>query len=1254
MMKHFKNLGLLVAASAVLMATSSAIAGPNRPANPEAADASARVPLRGNISPIVTSKSDLGAVDDSVPTGTLFVLLGRSSSMQRTLDNYVLGLSTPGSENYHKWLGPAGFAAKFGATDQDIAAVTNWLQSQGFSVVKANKAKTAIEFAGTMGNVKSAFKTEIHRFDLGGTAYFANISDPQIPAALAPVVRGVVGLNRVSPGSSMGNNPTTQIQAAKAKPQLTYDGIGGQTLYVVAGDAAVIYDTPNSAMNPAYSGATVDGSGVTIGAIEITNLSSTNLQDFANYRIAYLGNTPVQAATFIPAVVVEGSDPGVVRIGGNSYDADLALAGQVAIGDGEISQALAPGSKTILYVAQTVWQALARAVDDNNVSILLNNNDDCESSLGAAGNAFLNEEYEQAAAQGITVVAATGNWGSGGCSYSIRQQFTSGGFNVNGAASTSWNLAVAGTDFQVLNTQSNFSQYATPSTTSAGIAGTAPYYTTALSYIPEGAWNNSTAVNTTYENNSNASTDVSGALVTGYSAPAGGGGPSSSAVCAGTVSSSTGDCSGTLSGYTKPAWQTSITPSDGVRDLPDIALFSSRGTSGVNSWATCQDSSLNSSEQDCYGSGSGPSYFTPYGGTPAAAAAAAGIFALVEQHEGQRLGLVTPTLYKLFAAVPSVFHDVSTGNNSVPCASGSTNCGSNNYLSGYNAEAGYDFATGLGSLDVAKLVANWNNAVLSQTSVTLAAGTAAASLGTGPISITHGSTVYFDATVNPDTATGNVTLINSSGAQDNGALPMVAVSNGSASFSSPALPGGTYTVQASYAGDANDQPGESNTVSVTVTPEASTLGMTLSSVDPSSGTITNNVTSVPYGMVLDLAVSPYGSAGEGKGTIPTGAVSAASGSTSLGSATISALATSDGGPGTAYITIGNTAVLTGGSDSVTVSYAGDNSYKATTSNLGLTVTKGAVTVVPGISQTGCTTLKSDWSVPATCIAGANVNTDSVGDVPTGNISISFNGTTQNVSLSAGIGLGTSTGVNVVNSIGQTSAIGVTNYVGTYLPTATATYGGDSNYQGGSGTSTTVQGNESVVSEPSGASFALAGSGAISVSPGTPGASNITITPASGFLGQVALACTVSGGTGTDEPTCSIASTATVTSSSPQTVTLTFNTTAAPSAAWKSGKAVIGGATGIIGIGGLFLSCLLIWRTRRRVVQLVAILAVSLFVTAISACGGGGAITGTGGGGGTPAGTYTVTVNGSNPNITYKDGWVSNPITASALVSVTVN
>lgn len=1247
----------LILTAATTMAIVFPAAAVSRPGATELAGRTPTVMLRGNVSPIITPKNDLGVVNDTLPTGALFVLLGRNSSEQRALDNYVLSLSSEGSADYHRWLTPSQYGKRFGTKSQDITAVSTWLTSQGFTGIKVNKAKTAIEFSGSMGSIKTAFKTEIHEFKVDGEDYYANVSNPQIPATLAPIVRGVVGLNRPVLAAQAPTKSQVMLStfALKPRPALTVNAPDNAPyLFLTFGDAAIIYDAPNAALNPAYAGTTVNGSGVTIGAVEVSDLSAAMLQYPVDYRTTLLNNTVAQANGFIPEVVVEGVDPGVDNNLLGSFDAELNSPASHAVMDVEISQALAPGSKTILYVAQTTEQALARAIDDNKVSILIVSTiNNCESSLGAATNAFLNSEYEQAAAQGITVVSSAGEMGADGC-YGLGAA-TSSGLGVNGEASSPWDVAVGGSEFQILHT--NPSQYFNLGAPSQSTVGAPPYYTTALSYIPEVPWNATTIPDfTTYQNNV-----VPDGGTIGLDTDATGGGRSSEAVCSGTISGSSGDCSGAPSGYVKPAWQTALTPNDGVRDLPDITLFAGSGTDeGLSitasnaAWAACWDGCTGSDPVSGVGGTSGAT---------ASAAAAAGIFALIEQSQGQRLGLVTPTLYKLASLVPAAFHDMITGNNSVGCTLGSKDCGANSYLNGYNADIGYDLATGLGSLDVAKLLANWDNAGLESSTVTLTAGTSSNSLSTGAISVTHGAPVDFNVTVTPDSATGNIALINDSGDEGGAALPAVSLSNGTASFTSPALPGGSYMVQASYSGDANDIGSESNAISVTVNPEPSTLGIVVDENDPTSAKVVSGVTSVPYGTYLALAVTPYGSAGEGKGTTPTGAVSATYGSVSLGSGPLSLVPNSGDQPGTGYIGYFNSKVLLPGTDSISVSYLGDSSYEAATASVALAVTKGPVMVVTGVDSPKCAILKSDWSVQPTCTASVAVDTDSVGQPPTGVVSIAFNGATQIVPLSAGPGTSTGTGPNEVNSVAQTSTSDVTSYVGTYLPTVTASYAGDANYEGGNGTDANNPDNVWVVSEPSGASFTLSASGAITTAAGTQGTSAITVTPESGFVGPVALSCTVSGGTGSEEPTCSIPTVSTVTSSSPQTVTLALNSTATTTASVrKESSARLAGESGIIGFLGLVLCGLLIRKQRRAAGLLILILSLSLSLLAptLLGCGGGGAVVGSGGGSqgqgnpGTPPRVYTVTIKGTNPNVTYTQAWISNPITSSTSVSVTIN
>src|SRR5258708_29422731 len=95
-------------------------------------------------------------------------------------------------------------------------------------------------------------------------------------------------------------------------------------------------------------------------------------------------------------------------------------------------------------------------------------------------------------------------------------------------------------------------------------------------------------------------------------------------------------------------------------------------------------------------------------GTSAATPVFAGIIALLNQYEGSNgQGNINPNLYRLAESTTNVFHDITTGNNIVPCVLGTLNCTTGFF--GYNAGPGYDLVTGLGSVDAYNLVAEWNS-----------------------------------------------------------------------------------------------------------------------------------------------------------------------------------------------------------------------------------------------------------------------------------------------------------------------------------------------------------------------------------------------------------------------------------------------------------------------------------------------------------------------------------------------------------------
>jgi len=1202
-------------------------------------DETARVALRGNIHPLARIEIDRGKVSDSDSSGTLILVLGRSTAQQAALDSYVKLSSMPGAPSYRQWLTPVEFGKRFGASQEDIAATTQWLESNGLTVEQVSPAGNLIRFSGNMGAVGTAFQTEIHRYEAGGQMHIANVSEPSIPAALAPVVRGVTALNDFHPQPHVirGGHATFKKEPGAVRPELTIYGPGNwgpedYDVYFlpVAGDAAIIYDMPNAAMNSAYNGTTWTGAGVTIGIASDSNLSASAIADVANYRSLFL-NEPLATATTdaqLPKVVVDGNDPGV-----NSDELE-------ALQDVEMAEAFAPQALTTLYTSANtdlqsgLFLAIQRAVDDNAVAILNISFGSCEQNLGAATNAFLNEIYEQAAAQGISITVSTGDSGSAGCDADTVGFGTaaSAGLAVNGLASTPWNVAVGGTDFDVLFTASlsTLEQYVQVPSTTAAMTGRPPYFATSLGYIPEEPWNDSTNVFTTYQNN---------APYRWGNGPentlAGGGGISSAAVCSVAISSS-GSCSGKISGYAKPAFQTSLTHADSVRDVPDVSFFSGSfmGDEGYSqnfnaAWSICSDNTVNgdsSSYTDCLvnpgtaGCGGTCSIdgtvttTTPVGGTSTAAPSMAGTLALVIQSQGgQRLGQADYAIYNIAANHPSDFHDIAQGNNSVLCTAGTTSCGSNDFMTGYNAGTGYDLATGIGSIDVAKLVNDWATVKFAPTTTSLTAGTSTSSLTSSPLTVAHGGTVYFKVVVSPSMATGNVVLTTSSSEENSDSIMSAPITNGAASFSTQALPGGTYTLYAQYGGDSTSSGSQSQGIQITVLPETSTMQFNINVYDPQTGHLTaTSPTGAAYGSQFYADIAPYGGTeGLAKGNPATGTVTLSQNGAQLATVTLDSQGLAN------YLFTSTT--LVPGTQTFTAAYSGDASYKASTTTQTLTITKAIPIESSFIPANGTTWHLTDVNKAVSL----QFNVSSVGAEPTGTITYTMNGTS----------LGTLTVSSSAPQQGQMTfgveaSVDATQIGAGNTATFTASYSGDGNYQGVGPFTTTV-----AVSEPANAGITLTTSGNITIkAPGQSGTSTLTVMPSNGFGGSVSITCALSSGAnGSNNPTCSVPASVSISGTVAQTAAVTVSTTAATSASVKRPTNLL---IGLSGGGVAFAGVLLIALPSRRTLWL-SMLSLVVLGTALlpTGCGRGGIGTPSGGFPGTPAGAYTFTITGANGSIT---------------------
>jgi len=957
-------------------------------------DESSLITLRGNTPPLAQSKFDQGPAPASLPAPRMLLVLTRSTQQEADLQTYLQSVQNADSPAYRKFLTPDEFGARFGVSDADLQAVQTWLTTRGFTVNKVSRGRTAIEFSGTVGQLQSAFHTSIHSYLINGVSQLSNSIDPQIPAALSPVVAGLASLNSFRPKAHFIRGPSGFYNAATHTITPSYtigDTTNGYTIFLGPADAATIYDTPTT-LNATPPATTYNGTGVTIG---IAGDSNVNITQIANYRSTFgVVANPL-------TVVVDGTDPGE---NGDAIEAYL---------DTEVSGGIAPGANVILYTAADtslnagLFLAIQRALDDNQADILNVSFGGCEAIQGTSGNQYIQNLWQQAAAQGISVTVSTGDSGSAGCDDPNSEYVANQGLAVNGLGSTPYNIAVGGTDFDVLYSKfpSSFTQY-------VDLTNTLPNHRSALAYIPEEPWNNSTGINTNVAGNKPLSFFFGSAQ---YDNIVGGGG-------------------GISTVYPVPSWQSTFATGT-ARNLPDVSFLAANGFYGAL-WGLCTDMDQDSNGNpltDCAAPTTGNNFnLTGVGGTSASAPAFAGMLALLKQKTGARLGQADYALYQLAKSnYSTVFHDVATGDNSVNCQIGSPNCSINaagfSFLTGYNAATGYDLASGLGSVDAAQMLTSWS-------SVTFTATTSSLQLngGTAALNITHGQsvTVADSVTSTGGTPAGTIALVDSLSPANNPNSEGFAgftLASGSATGTTTALPGGSYNVSAHYGGSSTFGQSDSNSIPVTVAAESSTTSLTVAGIyDPA----TFNQVSIPYyGFIYLIDAQPYGnsSSAANPNGAATGTVTFKTGTTTLGTAPLA----SDG------IAELQTVVVPGGNDSLTAAFPGDASFKASTSSAIPFSVNPAITTLSSLSDGGYA-----GSVPVgTSITFATTLTvNSAGVAPTGNVTFK-NGSTA---------LGT---VQLVGTAATTSgpAAGSASFTTTALPVGTdsitAVYAGDGNYAG---------------------------------------------------------------------------------------------------------------------------------------------------------------------------------------------------------------
>ena len=612
-----------------------------------------RVAVPGSVHPTLARLAPVAQVDPDLAMDRMLFVLKMSPDAKAQLDQLLRDQQDPGSPSFHQWLTPDDFGTRFGPSQAQLAAATQWLAQQGFTVNAVTHSGLTVEFSGTAAQVGKAFRTAMVEYDVAGVRHRGNATAISIPKGLAGFVSGVASLNDMRRTSEPHRQAIPVAHPASATPQIL---LSDHTDALGPGDFAKIYN-----LSPLFT-QNITGSGVTIAVVGRTDLQISDRTTFAGN----LGLTGIGPLT----VIHNGTIPGIVS-SDEEFEADV---------DTQWATATAPGAAIDLVVsassATTDGADLSAQyiVDHNLAPVVSMSFSGCESALGPTTMLLYEQLWAQAAAQGMSVFVSSGDSGPAGCDSS---DSTTGTVKaVNGLASTIYDTSVGGTMF-------NEGSGAYWSTTTTGSQ------TSALGYIPEIPW------------------DESGSVAGGQGLWAGGGG--ASAV------------------YSRPSWQTvkGVFDGNGMRDLPDVSF----NAAGVH---------------DPYLVYQGGSLFGA-GGTSVATPCMAGIMALVVQSKaGIRQGNANFTLYSLGKGQynsngATVFHDVTSGSDSVPG------------VPGYTATQGYDLATGLGSLDATALVNNWVKganpisvaiATPATAAVTVASGGPVTFIGTGQDTV-GGSTLTY-------------------------------------------------------------------------------------------------------------------------------------------------------------------------------------------------------------------------------------------------------------------------------------------------------------------------------------------------------------------------------------------------------------------------------------------------------------------------------------------------------------------------------
>lgn len=587
---------------------------------------------------------------------------------EQSLKSFIASVTKLHSSQYHQYLKAGQFAAKFGPTSSTISAVKSQLSKDGLTVTSVARDGLLIGFSGTTTKVESAFSTTLERYkSAAGITGEQTTKAISLPSTIASDVTAVIGLNTlVHPEASLVRAPKSAYVGRKAAKTAKFTHYtAAPTACSDASNAATEFGglTDDQIANaygatPLY-GAGDTGAGVSIGVYELEPYSSTDLQTFDQ---CYFGSNSTPGG--ITNKTVDGGQPS----GSGSGESILDI---------EDVSAMAPGAHIDVYEAPNTsggsLDEYAQMVNDDTDQIITSSWGLCEQDLELADPGAQQAEnyiFEQAAAQGQTVLSASGDTGDDTCNEirSVPPPTDQNPLSVEDPASQPYVLAVGGTTIQDAD-PANYDETVWNDGADWGGDGggfsmswEAPSWQQTALGFPSTSSSDYTNANNV-ENN--AGPGPSPALnISNQNWPAG--------FCA---NNSAIGISSSVDGNTLP--------NAPCRTLPDVSAQADEFTGAV----TIYSASF----------GSGPNGWITIGGTSSATPIWAAMLALVDSSSTcsaasvTNIGFANPLLYGV-AARPTEyadsFHDITVGNNDV--------YGFDNGKV-FPATTGYDLASGLGS-----------------------------------------------------------------------------------------------------------------------------------------------------------------------------------------------------------------------------------------------------------------------------------------------------------------------------------------------------------------------------------------------------------------------------------------------------------------------------------------------------------------------------------------------------------------------------